>query len=221
MKRSADILLFGLILLSLFFCTLSSSGLLMRTSDHHPHSSVSPVEVPVREIREGDLIFREGKGVISEAMKRLSLKDSRYSHAGIIHFLNDEPYVIHAMGGEYNPLGKIRIEKLSAFCTPEICYGFGIYRTDFTSAEIQQFIRVAEDFRQKQLIFDTDFDLDSDDKLYCTELIYKTIQRIRPEENFVTLSRIAGKSYVACDDIYLSKNITFIHSTRYLNSAKP
>src|SRR5262249_31696313 len=51
-------------------------------------------------IQSGDIVFRLGHGFVSECMKKFSLHDPRYSHAGIISVEKGRAVVYHLLGGE-------------------------------------------------------------------------------------------------------------------------
>src|SRR3954465_12223690 len=62
----------------------------------------------IDRLKSGDIIFRHGKGIISDFFARLSEKDHRYSHAGIIHIENNIVYVYHLTGGDSHLPDKIK-----------------------------------------------------------------------------------------------------------------
>lgn len=162
--------------------------------------------------QNGDLIFREGRGVISAAFKRFSLKDPAYSHAGIIHAENNQLFVYHVLGGEANPDGKIKKELLQNFIHPLQAHAYAIYRFDMISPLIDSLAGI---YYSKNIQFDREFSLASDDKMYCTEFLYKVLITASGNDNFIPLSEISGARYVACDNIYLAPYSHLIYSYKY------
>ena len=169
----------------------------------------------IHSLRSGDLIFRHGRGFISNSLAHFSKKDSRYSHAGIITFINGKPYVYHSIGGEENITNKLRRESLTTFCNPDNNHSFGIYRLDLNQMQLREMDSAASAYYKAGLEFDTDFDLATDDKMYCTEFVYKIINGIVHDKNYIPLSEVSGKKYVACDDIYINPHSTKIYSYVY------
>jgi len=166
-------------------------------------------------LRSGDLIFRHGRGFISNALMSLGQREKKYSHAGIISVENGNVYVYHAIGGEQNISNKLRKDKLEAFCSPQEIHAFGIYRSDLTASEIKTILENADSFYKAGLEFDTRFDLASNDKMYCTEFIYKIFSAIPGKQNYISLSAVGSKSYVACDDLYLNPHFKTIYNYAY------
>ena len=68
----------------------------------------------------------------------------------------------------------IKIEKLESFLTVDKASRFALYRVkNKTGSESQTASEFAYDCYSKKYCFDNDYDLNSDSKLYCTELIWK------------------------------------------------
>ncbi len=168
--------------------------------------------IPDSMFRTGDLIFRDGRGFISAAFRKLSLSDPRYSHAGIIHIEKGKLFVFHLLGGEANKNNKMRKELLSNFCSPIQSNSFAVYRTDQNGKSIDS---LAEYFFRKKVEFDSEFNLETDNKMYCTELLYKILKRVSGQDNFLPLTTLSGVKYEACDNIYLSHHSKKIYSINY------
>lgn len=168
--------------------------------------------LPDSLFRSGDIIFRDGRGVISSAFRRLSLTDPRYSHAGIIHKENGLVFVYHILGGERGRNNKMRKDLLSFFCNPLQSNSFAVYRMDQNGKKIDS---LATHYFSKKLEFDTGFNLSTDDKMYCTELIYKILIKVSGQENYLPLTNFSGVKYEACDNIYLSSHSKKIYSFNY------
>lgn len=162
--------------------------------------------------RSGDLIFRDGRGFMSSVFRRLSLIDPRYSHAGIIHKEDGKIYVFHIMGGEGNMNSQMRKDLLNNFCSPLQSNAIAIYRTDLNGRKIDS---LAEYYFSQKIEFDADFNLETDDKMYCTELLYKILLKVSGQDNFLPLSAISGIKYASCDNIYLSIHSKKIYSVIY------
>jgi hypothetical protein len=177
----------------------------------HLKISTPRFSIPYQQLRSGDIIFRDGRGAVSSLFRNFSKTDPRYSHAGIIHREDNQAYVYHVIGGEGNE-GLMRKEKLADFCSNLQAYSFAVYRTDLDGKIIDS---VAGNFFRNHLSFDAHFDLNSDDKMYCTELVYKILRQVSSDNNFLPLTTIAGVVYCACDNIYTSPHLTNIYSHAY------
>jgi len=188
------------------------------------HLNLSSVENQVRwlkakpdlsQLKSGDLVFRHGRGAISNALMSLGQREQKYSHAGIISVEHGNIFVYHAIGGEENISNKLRKDPLNIFCNPADVHGFGIYRTDLNEAQIQSILLVAAKYFTAGLEFDTKFDLDTDDKMYCTEFVYKVFSRALGDQNYISLSALPGKKYIACDDLYCNAHCKPVYSYQY------
>lgn len=149
-------------------------------------------------VQTGDLIMRTGNDFTSDVMRKLSLGDKTYSHGGIASLENDTLFVYHAMGGEWNPDKKIRRDPFILFCNPYENRGFGIFRYQLSDIKMAGFLSRVMSYYHKGIAFDMKFDLASDDKMYCTEYIYKALDQIIP----IPTTTINGIEYIAPDNLY-------------------
>lgn len=127
------------------------------------------------EIKDGDIIFRKGRSLVSSIVM-LNDKETDYSHVGICCKTDNEMFVIHAVPGEPDEQGneKIRCDKLSEFLTPDKASIFAFYRlTCDTSGIAAASAANAMAYYRAGLPFDKALNFRSDDKLYCTELVWK------------------------------------------------
>jgi len=129
------------------------------------------------KLQSGDLIFRRGRSAESHVVLLTDHK-SQFSHVGIIYVENLVPYVIHAVPGE-NKGGPdfIKKEKLTTFLAPEKASTYSIYRSDYSEEINKSAALFANQLYRQKLLFDNKYDLKTDDKLYCTELVLKVFQQ--------------------------------------------
>jgi hypothetical protein len=128
-------------------------------------------------LQSGDLIFRRGEGVLSQMLFSAD-KNSTFSHVGIIKLVNNRPLVIHASTGE--PLGTdaiVRMDSLETFLKRDKTSAIAIYRLKEGSLKTSEKVaNIAQKYADQKLAFDSDFDLKTPDRLYCTELVWKAYQ---------------------------------------------
>lgn len=129
--------------------------------------------------QDGDLIFRRGLSLSSHAVL-LSDKNSRFSHVGMIRILNGKAFVVHAVPGESEQeVEYLKMEPVSEFLDKEKATLGAIYRLKNADKEKNLIVaKKVEGFARKKLTFDNKYDLESDNKLYCTELIWKAYKSI-------------------------------------------
>jgi hypothetical protein len=164
-------------------------------------------------VQSGDLVLRCGRGFISNAMRNFSIQEKKYSHAGIAVIENGKVFVCHMLGDEVeDSMSDFLKEPFELFCSPNGNSSFAVYRYKLSREQTTQFIKSLEELSSKIIPFDAQFDLESDEKLYCTELIYKCLQKSSNNSNYLPLSRIGNRSYVAIDNLYLNNHCKKIAS---------
>jgi len=137
-----------------------------------------PVNPDSLTLNNGDLILRRGRSIESYAVY-LADRNRDYSHIGIVVFEHEKPFVVHAVPGEsgHSP-EKVIKESLLSFLSPEKASHFAVYRSFFTPEELKKVAGKALGFFYQEIEFDNDYDLNSDHKLYCTELVLKAYRQL-------------------------------------------
>lgn len=177
-------------LLSLLIVCYSCNNANSSTGDAQAHSAVSP-EDPAFMIRQGESMLQEGDIVLrmnndqfSTLIRNFSKTDKRYSHAGIVLFENGKPFIYHILTGDENPDGKIRKDPMERFCDPRNNSEIGVFRFAWRPQELDSVRAIMHRWAVFPVLFDMNFDSDTDDRMYCTEMIsklllYATSGRIR------------------------------------------
>ncbi len=168
-----------------------------------------------RLIQTGDIITRTGNDLTSNILRKLCKKDQTYSHAGIASIENGVIYVYHTVGGESNPNEKIKHDRLSQYVNGFDNQGFGIFRFAFDTVVSRKIVKQAQEYYHQGIVFDLAFDLTTDDKMYCTELVAKTIEKAIQKPNYFSLDTLSGKVYIAPDCIFLHPDCREIKRLRY------
>jgi hypothetical protein len=154
-------------------------------------------------IATGDLIVRTGNGFTSESLRSLNQRDKTYSHCGIASIENDSLFVYHALGGEFNPNQKIRKDKFEVFAEPYSNRGIGIYRYQLSQSEITSLMLTVKKLHELGIMFDMKFDLQSNDRMYCAEFVYKAyLMGTKGKLQFKT-SHIGKFVFIGVDDLFL------------------
>jgi hypothetical protein len=173
------------------------------------------------------------KDPMSHYIRNFNLVDKRYSHAGIVLLRKGKPYVFHIINGPENNGGMIRFDPLSEFCNPRKNTAWGIYRYDLSTREVNNIRLLMNEWIQKRIVFDRRFDLETEDAMYCTEMISKLLFKATQHRIGVRtrkLNRIESlglASYaslplqhtlkihmIAIEDLYLQPTCTMIKEYR-------
>jgi hypothetical protein len=179
-------------------------------------------------IREGDLILRCGNDFISESLSDFSQNEKLYSHSGIAIIDNGTMYVYSNMAGDINPDEIMRRDIVDSFITPAHNIAIGIYRYDITTPELENLKNIIHTHYNNKLPFDMNFDLATNDRMYCAEMIAKSVEQatghrivfskslITPglkekylkkllEKKVIPSAKVAGqREYLALDNLYLN-----------------
>lgn len=159
------------------------------------------------KLKTGDIIFRKEDSFLSDRFEKL---DGRgYSHVGIIYLKNNQIFVLHIeQNSEKNDLKIVSLKKYLKYATR---YKIKRLKTSYNEKSIN--INIQKIIKDNPK-FDFKFDLKSDDKMYCTELVYKMYERsfnktlTKERHNFGFYKYISVGSIL--DSKYL-KNIATIH----------
>ena len=179
-------------------------------------------------IREGDLILRCGNDFISESLSDFSQMEKLYSHSGVAIMDNGTMYIYSNMAGDINPDEIMRRDVVDSFITPVHNIAIGIYRYDVITPELEKLKNIIRTHYINKLQFDMNFDLATDDKMYCAEMIAKSVERatgkrivfskslITPglkekylkkllEKKIIPSAKVADqREYLALDNLYLN-----------------
>lgn len=165
---------------------------------------------PVSILQSGDLVLRRGSGLWALLARGFSDRDPRFSHIGILHDTKDGFVVFHA-NGDPSRTGSVKRETLEHFLkdSEEIAF----YRYDFSSAEMNDILSWIFKAYEEKRPFDDDFSLETTDRLYCTELIWRAILE-ETGDDFAPEKRVAFKRpYIGLDDLFLHPRAQEVWST--------
>ena len=135
------------------------------------------INIIADSIREGDLVLRCGNDIISESLSDFSQQEKLYSHSGVAMMDNGIMYIYSNMAGDINPDEIMRRDRVDSFITPVNNVAVGIYRYDITPTELEKLKNIIHTHFMNKLQFDMNFDLATDDKMYCAEMIAKAVEQ--------------------------------------------
>lgn len=156
-----------------------------------------------KNIRTGDIVTRTGNDFTSQSLRTLNRRNKTWSHCGIASIENDTLFIYHAIGGEWNPDENLRRDPWILFAEPYSNNAVGQYRFTLQDSVVYDLIRIIKEFHRNKLAFDMDFDLATDDKMYCAEFIYKSLIKASHQKLQFSLSQISTFEFVGVDDIFL------------------
>lgn len=166
-------------------------------------------------LQTGDVVLRTGADMTSYMFAQLNPSDKTYAHCGIVSVEGGMPWVYHSIGGADNPHQTLMREPARHWLSPERVLNFGAVRFQLDSAARKTIAIVARKYYLQHRSFDLDFDLRTDDKLYCAEFVYKAISEAVHQKDFFNITRRMGYAYVSVDNIFLHKQAQFICRNHY------
>lgn len=128
-------------------------------------------------LHSGDMIFRNGNDEVSRAARSFNRKDTSYSHCGLVLLENDSAFVYHALGGIYNPSQKLLREPLERFCNPAENNAVAVYRYPLNPSQLGTLEATVRGYYAAGLKFDLYFNFLSDDRMYCAEFVFKSLNK--------------------------------------------
>jgi hypothetical protein len=150
--------------------------------------------------RPGDVLFKSGGGLWGKLAANFSHTDKTYGHVGVVARNADGALVvIHAGGDPVSGEGRVKTDALEHFLGAS--NKAALYRPLLAEAELEGFIAYAQAAAGRAAPFDTAFSLDTEDALYCTELVWRAFFAAAAADAVPDKSERSGKTYVALDDL--------------------
>ncbi len=174
--------------------------------EHKAAVAIDSIYQDEKIVKTGDLILRTGKDFTSETMRLLSTKDKTYSHCGIASYEHDSLFVYHSIGGEWNPDQKLRRDPFEIFCNPYENRGYGIFRYKLTPKENAKLINIVQSLYARGIMFDMQFDLATDDRMYCSEFVYKSVEKASNNKIILPTTTLHHIKFVAVDNLFINPN---------------
>jgi hypothetical protein len=166
-------------------------------------------------IQTGDLITRTGNDFTSETLRNLNQRDKTFSHCGIAVIEDNSVFIYHALGGEFNPDQKLLRETLKTFAEPYSNKGIGVFRMNLTGSSMKQLQDEVQQRYKDGIMFDMDFDLQTEDRMYCAEFVAKSYRKVlHPQLEFNT-SKLGKFKFIGVDDIFLNPHFKKLYSVVY------
>ncbi len=168
------------------------------------------LELPSMELATGDLVFRNGHGLISRMFQNCSLKEKKYGHTGIVLIKNNIPYVAHVQQDRPGPA--LMVETLSQFWNKSICNEGAIYRLDLDNNHKNKFASILQANLQKNIKFDAKFDMEEHTQVYCSEWIRDLVLETTGDSTYFPVSVAGDFKYIAPDNLYLNDHAQLIYN---------
>lgn len=165
-------------------------------------ANLAAVDSCTKLLHTGDLLVRRGDDMTSYMLSQLNMQDQTYSHCGLVMVENGYPFVYHSIGGEDNPDQALRRDSAQLWCSPANNHAFAAFRYALADSINDKLVKSVRGFYKERIKFDMSFDMETDDRLYCSEMIYKAIEQATGGNSFIAQSNNYGRAFVGIDDLY-------------------
>ncbi|WP_169540137.1 YiiX/YebB-like N1pC/P60 family cysteine hydrolase [Niabella aurantiaca] len=166
-------------------------------------------------LKSGDLVFRNGTDAVSLATRRFNRRDTSFSHCGIIAIEGDTVWVYHAIGGSYNPPQSLKKEPLDSFAVPGENDKIAVYRYPLTGREQERLTVIVQEHYKSRLPFDLFFNFDTDSRMYCSEFVFKSMNRSMHGRLSPIIRQQPEPVYISIDDLFLNPYATPVKKIVY------
>ena len=173
------------------------------------------VDTAVSLLRSGYVVLRMGMGADSRLLAQFNRKNKSYSHCGIVMVEDGQPYVYHSIGGEDNPDARLRRDPAKLFFSPRYNSALAVIKYDMSDNEVNKLRRVVSTYYRQRPKFDMKFDLETDDKLYCAEFVYKALNRATGDSTYIRPTSAAGIRFVGIDDLFVNQHAGIVWQTAF------
>ncbi len=162
------------------------------------------VDTAVSLLRQGYLVLRMGLGADSRILAGMNQKNRAYSHCGIVMIEHGYPFVYHSIGGEDNPDARLRRDSAQFFFSPLHNTALAVVQYDLSNDQLHELDKVVHAYYRQRPRFDMKFDLQTDDKLYCAEFVYKAVNKAVKDTTYISTTRVGGFRFVGVDDLFVN-----------------
>ena len=171
------------------------------------------VDTAVSLLKSGQIVLRMGLGADSRLLAQMNRKNKSYSHCGIVMVENGYPFVYHSIGGENNPDERLRRDSAKFFFSPAYNTAIAVVRYDLDSIKINELGKVVREYYKLRPKFDMKFDLRTDDKLYCSEFVFKAVNKATHDTTFIGTTSVAGLRFVGTDNLFVNPHAHIVWQT--------
>ena len=184
-----------LLLCILFSCNSNSSGEKISESKKElsgEEQVLVNIDSLKQKAQDGDLIVRMTDDLISEHIKLLNEKDKKYSHAGLVFKNNGQLFVYNISPGEDGG-DTLKMTPIDTFVNPAKNLSCALYRYDLLNQEKDSLHSLLKQYKKNGVSFDGVYDLKTNKKMYCAELIDKALTQATNNRIIIRQANIPQK----------------------------
>lgn len=173
------------------------------------------VDTAVSLLRTGYIVLRRGLGADSYMLAEMNRRNKTYSHCGIVMVEQGYPFIYHSIGGEDNPDERLRRDSANFFFSPRHNTHLAVIRYSLDTVQVSSLKQVVTAYYQQRPRFDMKFDLATDDKLYCSEFIYKAVNKAVGDTGYISTSMLLKRRQVGIDDLFMNSHASVVWEVKF------
>jgi hypothetical protein len=143
----------------------------------------------------------------------MSLKDTRYTHAGLVKYESGKCYVVHCLQ-DGSPGGLIK-EPVAVFTSISNCESFAFYHYNMDTEQRQRLVTAMALDLKRGIAFNDNFELNNGSSKYCTEWVYDKVITACNDQWYLPVSQLKSFRYIAPDNLYLNDHARLIWQKKY------
>lgn len=173
----------------------------------------------IDSIGHAALAFRKGNDITSNMLAQLNITDKRFSHIGICFVEEGKAMVYHSLGAEYGTNQFLRKDDAATFFNLENNMAIGFAKMNLSSSEIDTLHQLLQNWYAQKIPFDMSFNLQTDDSLYCSEMVAKALMTAIPKIH-IPVTDTFNRSYYGVDNISSQPFVGQMHLYSRAKNAK-
>jgi len=184
----------------------------LRISDVAAKWNKHTIDSAISLLRSGNVVLRMGMGAQSQLLAQMNRGNKSYSHCGIVLVEKGYPFVYHCIGGEDNPDSRLRRDSATRFFSA--AHNAAIAIVSYPIDTIKE-RNVVQEFYHLRPRFDLQFDLATDDRLYCTEFVYKVLAKTTADTSYIPTTTVMGRRFIGTDNLYTNSHASLVWQVKF------
>lgn len=138
------------------------------------------IEMPssvISNLNGGEIILRKGRGYLSALIVDLLGEKLNYSHAGIIIKDSNQLYIIHSLSDDVSNVDGVQTCSIKEFLSDISDSSLCVVKPVTDSLSLIQIQQKAKEYLKAKIPFDHEFDMNTKDKLHCSELVHDVLNQ--------------------------------------------
>ena len=162
-----------------------------------------------RTIKNGDVILKMGHGPVSKIAAKSLKENIPISHCGVVCKNDSSFHIIHSLSNMYGKKDGVQEISVQDFHNDTRKDGMFILRYK-NQNKVNKISQVAIKFKDENILFDYEFNLQDPSKMYCSEFVAETMKYSLGKVYFGT-KMVDGKELYTFNELLFSEDFTIVN----------